>query len=127
MRNIAIGSFTSDGNAKTVVCGFVPEAVFLVNSDGKLTGLYFCKAEQTNVVGDLSKCVIAGAAVDGVSISDGGLDPATSGVAGYLGTLGEGFTVAATATCPENANGDTVRYIALRGDILNVPAVVVST
>lgn len=121
MRNIAVGSFASDGNAETVVCGFVPEVVLLVAPTGtESIGVYFCSVTQSKDADDLSKTKLAGAAVTGVSMA-AEVAEKNAGVAGYVGASGEGFTVAATADCPENANGVTVRYIALRGDILNVP------
>jgi len=121
MRNIAVGSFVSDGNAKTVLCGFVPEAVILCGGAGTPSmGIYFCKLAQSKVAGDLSKTELTGSAVDGFTVA-ADVAVAASGVAGHSDTDGQGFTIAATANCPENANTDTVRYIALRGDTLNVP------
>jgi hypothetical protein len=121
VNSIAVGSFTSDGNAKTVVCGFVPDAVILTGTDTPSNGIYFCGLVMAKDSNDLSKTTVTGSAVAGQSTA-AAVVAYNSGVAGYVGTSGEGFTVAATASCPENTNAATVRWIALRGHT-NLPTI----
>lgn len=97
VKNIAVGSFTGDGNVTDVTCGFVPRVVQLVNLTDRIQQLWTADMAATHTLNT---------AANGTVTDDTGTLVVAKG--GAAADTFQGFEIAAAAA----VNAKVYHYIA---------------